>query len=159
MRGEDFVLLLLVRGGVCIEIPQVWGDWFVLAKCLPLLCEVVFVLVVPCLFDRLYWLREELCTPGCCIAPNPQWRFPVWEVLCGQVSGNPSAWRRGRRAGCSNLETYPCVCVWSIDSISLSLSLSLLYFALNCFILSYHTYMLGCDCLCTSLVFNHESFI
>ena len=23
-------------------------------------------------------------------AQNPQWRFPVWEVLCGRVSGNPS---------------------------------------------------------------------
>ena len=21
---------------------------------------------------------------------NPQWRFPVWEVLCGRVSENPS---------------------------------------------------------------------
>ena len=29
--------------------------------------------------ERLYWLREELCTPCYCIAPNPQWRFPVWE--------------------------------------------------------------------------------
>ena len=23
-------------------------------------------------------------------APNPQWRFPVWEVQCGRVSENPS---------------------------------------------------------------------
>ena len=23
-------------------------------------------------------------------ALNPQWRFPVWEVLCGRVSENPS---------------------------------------------------------------------
>ena len=33
--------------------------------------------------------REELCTLGC-IYPNSQWRFPVWEVLCGRVSENPS---------------------------------------------------------------------
>ena len=56
-----------------------------LAKCLPLLCEVDFV---PCLCERLYWLREELCTPGYCIAQNPKWRFTVWEVLCGRYSGN-----------------------------------------------------------------------
>ena len=46
-----------------------------LAKGLPLLCEVVFVLP---LVKGCIRLREELCTPGC-IALNPQWRFPVWE--------------------------------------------------------------------------------
>ena len=35
----------------------------------------------------LFWLREELCTPGDCIAPNPQWRFPVWESFVDRVSG------------------------------------------------------------------------
>jgi len=60
-------------------------------------------------------LREELCTPSL-YYPNPQWRFPVWEVLCGRISENLFVWRRGRRAGCSNLETYLCVCVWSTIS-------------------------------------------
>ena len=61
-----------------------------LAKCLPLLCEVDFVLVVHCLYERLYSVRERSCILPIVIAPNPQWRFPVWEVLCGRVSGNPS---------------------------------------------------------------------
>ena len=58
-----------------------------LAKGLPLLCEVVFVL--PLVRGCICW-RVELCTPGYCIAPNPQWRFPMWEVLCERVSENPS---------------------------------------------------------------------
>jgi len=44
----------------------------------------------------------------------------MWEVMCGRYSGNPSVWRRERRAGCSNLETYLCVCDWSTISNSLS---------------------------------------
>ena len=61
-----------------------------LAKCLSLICEVDIVLAL-CLAssERLYWLREELCTPSC-IAPNPQWRFPVWESCVDKVSENPS---------------------------------------------------------------------
>ena len=66
-------------------------DYGCLAKCLSLICEVDIVLAL-CLAssERLHWLREELCTPGYCIAPNPQLRFPVWEVLCGRDSENPS---------------------------------------------------------------------
>ena len=40
----------------------------------------------------------------------------------------------------------------------LSLTLSLLYFALHHFILFIHSYMLGIVCLCVSLVFYQESF-
>ena len=60
-------------------------------------------------------LREELCTP------KSSMEVPCVGVLCGQVSRNPSVWRRGYRAVCSNLETNVGVCVWSIDSNSLSL--------------------------------------
>ena len=88
-----------------VPIPHLWG-WFVLALCLAS-------------SERLYWLREELCTLNC-INPNPQWRFPVWEVLCERVGENPSVWRRRRRVVCSNLETYLCVCVWSTFYNSLS---------------------------------------
>ena len=69
-----------MRGGDWLRIPlgeEV--DCDCLARCLPLLCEVVIGLVVHCLCERLYWLREEFGTPGYCIAPNPRWRFPVWE--------------------------------------------------------------------------------
>ena len=45
----------------------------------------------------------------------------------------------------------------TLNSLSLSLSLSITL-CLASFILSYHSYMLGCVCLCASLVFNHESF-
>ena len=93
-------------------------------------CEVIVVWL--CAYPSilrliLYWLcalplvrgyiclREELCTPNC-NCPNPQWRFLVWEVLCGRYSEKPSVWRRERRAGCSNLKTYLCVCVWSTFS-------------------------------------------
>ena len=48
------------------------------------------------------------------------------------------------------------ICVFAFDPLSLTLSLTL---CLASFILLIHTYMLGCVCLCASLVFNHESFI
>ena len=44
---------------------------------LPLSVEVVFV-------------GERSCVLSIVIAPNPQWSFPVWEVLCRRVSKNPS---------------------------------------------------------------------
>ena len=34
--------------------------------------------------ERLYLVREELCTPKLYL-PKPQWRFPVWEVLCDAI--------------------------------------------------------------------------
>ena len=49
-----------------------------LAKGLPLLCEVVFVLP----WWRLYWLREEFGTPGC-IAPKFSVEVPSVGVLGG----------------------------------------------------------------------------
>ena len=36
---------------------------------------------------RLYWLREELGTPGYCIAPKFSVEVPCVGVLSGQVSG------------------------------------------------------------------------
>ena len=50
------------------------GDLFC---ALPLSVEVVFV-------------GERSCVLPIIFAPNPQWRFPVWEVLYGRVSENPS---------------------------------------------------------------------
>ena len=48
------------------------------------------------------------------------------------------------------------ISVFAFDPLTLTLSITL---CLASFILSYHTYMLGCVYLCASLVFNHESFI
>ena len=83
---------------------------FVWLCTLPLSVEVVSV-------------GERSCVLSIVFVPNPQWRFPMWEVLCGRVSGNPSVWRRERRAVCSNLETYLGVYIWSTFSNSLSFTL------------------------------------
>ena len=75
-------------------------------------------------------LREELCTPSC-ICQNSQWRFPVWKVLCGRISGNPSVWRRGRRAVARNSKH---IFVFAIDPLSLTLSLSYILYCIILFI-------------------------
>ena len=141
-----------MRGGVCVGIPQVWGDCFVLAKCLPLLCEVVFVVAL-CLTSKCRGCvcKERSCVLPVVVAPNSRWRFPVWESCVDKWIENPSVWRRGRRAVCSNLETYPCVSDWPIDSLTLSLSL---YYFVSCIIsyCSFIYYMLGLF-VCASLVF------
>ena len=50
--------------------------------------RLIFCDLVLCLLCRgCYCLREELCTLKL-YYPNPQW-IPVWEVLCGCISGNP----------------------------------------------------------------------
>ena len=107
-------------------------------RCQVITCQVpvsdIMFCVVPCLLCRGCIGWERSCVLPNCICPNSQWRFPVWEVLCGRVSENLFVWRQGRRAVCSNLETYPCVCVWSTFSNSLS------YF-LHWFILFIHIYM------------------
>ena len=50
-----------------------------LAKCLPLFVRWILCWLCITSSERLYWLREELCTPCYLYCPNPQWRFPVWE--------------------------------------------------------------------------------
>ena len=55
-----------------------------LAKCLPLLCEVVFVLVVHCLCERLYSIeRGVMYSRFYC--PKSSVEVPCVGVLCGQV--------------------------------------------------------------------------
>ena len=71
-----------MRGRVGVGIPLGEVDCGCLARCLPLLCEVVFVLPR----WRLYWLREELGTPGCS-CPKSSVEVPCVGVLGGQVSG------------------------------------------------------------------------
>ena len=69
-----------MRGGGCVGIPlSEEVDCGCLAKGLPLLCEVVFVLPQ----WRLYWLREEFGAPGC-ICPKSSVEVPCVGVLGGQ---------------------------------------------------------------------------
>ena len=98
-------------------------------------------------------MREELCTLGYYIAQNPQWRFPVWEVLCGRVSGNPLC-EGGDVELCA--QTSKHIIVFAFDPLTLTLSLSLSYLP---YIDSYcHIiYMLGLF-VCHTCV-NQESFI
>ena len=75
---------------------------------------------------------ERSCVLPVCIYPNPQWRFPVWEVLCGQVSGNPSC-EGGDVELCARTSKH--ISVFAFDALSLNLSLS---YIVHWFILSYH---------------------
>ena len=107
--------------------------------------------LVPCLLCRgCCCLREEYCAPSL-YYPNPQRRFPVWEVLCGCIIGNPSMWRRGRRAVA---RTSKYIFVFAFDPLSLN-SLSLLYLAL----IHIAHILYAWYCLCASLVLNQEIFI
>ena len=56
-----------------------------LAKCLPLLCEVVFVLVVPCLCERLYSVERGVVYSRLLYCPKSSVEVPCVGVLCGQV--------------------------------------------------------------------------
>ena len=96
----------------CEEIGVCWLSAY--PSCVRwILCWLCLTSVRGCI-----WLREELCTPGYCIAQNPQWKFPVWEscvdklveiLLCegGEV------------------ELYARTLKHAIDPLSLTLSLLL----------------------------------
>ena len=71
---ESLKCEVIVFEWLCACPSKCRGDLFYV---LPLSIEVVFV-------------GERSCVLPIVIAPNPQWWFPVWEVLCGRVSGNPS---------------------------------------------------------------------
>ena len=88
---------------------------------IPLVREVDLVLAL-CLASskRLYLLRESCVLPNC-IYPNPQWRFPMWEVLCKKLveillceGGDVELGAR----------TSKHILVFAFDPLSLTLSLS-----------------------------------
>ena len=115
-----------------------------LAKSLPLLCEVVFVLPQ----GRLYWLREEFGTPS------------GLEILLGEGGDVELGARTSKhiflfafdRLALNSLSLLFVYCIIHIViSYMLVLCLALIHIA--------YSYMLGCVCLCASLVPNHESFI
>ena len=104
-------MLPLVRGGVGVCIPLGEVDCGCLAKSLPHLCEVVFVLPR----WRLYWLREEFGTPS------------GLEILHGGEGGDVELGAR----------TSEHIFVFAFDPLTLSNSLSFIL-CLASFILSYH---------------------
>ena len=55
-----------------------------LAKCLPLLCEVLFVLVVPCLCERLYSVERGVVYSRLLYCP----KFSLEVSLCGKSCVN-----------------------------------------------------------------------
>ena len=71
---ESLKCEVIVFEWLCAYPSKCRGDLFCT---LPLSVEVVFI-------------GERSCVLQIVTAPNPQWRFSVWEVLCGRVSGNPS---------------------------------------------------------------------
>ena len=93
-----------------------------LAKGLPLLCEVVFVVAL-CLAssERLFWLREELCTPGCS-CPKSSVEVPCVGVLCGQVSGLKILLGEGGDVELG-ARTSKQISVFAFDPLTLTLSL------------------------------------
>ena len=79
------------------------------------------------------------------------------------VVGNPSGWRRGRRAGCSNLEKILCVCDWFTCFNSLlyiDCFIYLLYTHCNIYLFHIHIvdqYSYNKIALCTSNSYLEES--
>ena len=104
----------------------------------PLSVEAFFVCAFP-LMRGCIW--ERSCVLPNCICSNPQWRFPVWEVLVDEIV-EILLCEGGDVELCA--QTSKHILVFAIDPLSLTLSLSLLLCTLHWFILSYHTYMLGC---------------
>ena len=81
MRGGDYVGIPLSEEVDCV----------CLALCLSLICEVD--LLALCLASKCKGcvvFERGVVYSRYCIVRNPQWRFPVWEVLCERVSENPS---------------------------------------------------------------------
>ena len=115
-------------------------------------------------------MREEFGTPGC-ICPKSSVEVPLVGVLGGQVSGLEILLGEGGDVELG-ARTSKHILLFVFDPLTLN-SLSLFICALHysychivymlvlCLALIHiaHTYMLGCVCLCASLVPNHESFI
>ena len=117
-------------------------------------------------------LREEFGTPGC-ICTKSSVEVPSVGVLGGQVSGLEILLGEGGDVELG-ARTSKHILLFVFDPLTLnSLSLftlccalhhsycHIIYMLVLCLALIHiaYTYMLGCVCLCASLVLNHESFI
>ena len=99
--------------------------------------------------ERLYLLTEELYTPKLYL-PKFSVEVPRVSVLVDELV-EILLCEGGDVELCARTSKH--ILVFAFD---LSLSLIL---CLASFILLIHIYMLGCVCLCASLMFNQESFI
>ena len=74
----------------CVDIPLseevIVG---VVALC-PIPSEVDFMWFSALRLVYKLYLFERGVVYSSCICLNSQWRFPVWEVLCGRYNENPS---------------------------------------------------------------------
>ena len=77
------VEVIVVEFGFCAyPSSKRWLFWLC---AYPSIERLILCGLVLCLLCRgCCFLREELCTPSLYYS-NPQWRFPVWEGLCGRI--------------------------------------------------------------------------
>ena len=93
-----------------------------LAKYLPLLCEVVFVLIVHCLCERLYLVGRGVVYSRL-YCPKFSVEVPCVGVLCGQVSGLKILLCEGGDVElCARTSEH--ISVFAFDPLTLTLSLS-----------------------------------
>ena len=90
-------------------------------------------------------LVERSCVLSNCICPNPQWRFPLWEVLCGRYS-EILLCEGGDVELCARTSKHIFVIAFDLLSLTLSLSLSLIV-CLASFHIVHIIYMLGFVCV------------
>ena len=97
-----------------------------MALCLSLYCEVD-IMVALCLTSKCrgYVVFERgVVYSRYCIAPNPQWRFPVWESCVDEVSGLEILLCEGGDVElCARTSKH--ILVFAFDPLSLTLSLLL----------------------------------
>ena len=95
---------------------------------------------------RLYWLREEFGTPGCCCTKSSV-EIPSVGVLGGQVSGLEILLGEGGDVELG-AQTSEHILLFAFDPLSLnSLSLSLFVLCIALFILPYHLYACVVPCI------------
>ena len=111
---------------------------------------MVFVLVVHCLCERLYWLERGVVYSLVVIAPNPHWRFPcvgspVWTELVEIL-----LCEGGDVELCARTSKH--IRVFAFDPLTLSLSL---FYFVPCIDSYCHIILIYLVVIvCASLVFN-----
>ena len=94
-----------------------------LALCLSLICEVDIVVAL-CLASKCRGCvcKERSCVLQIVIAPNPQWRFPMWESCVDEIV-EILLHEGGDVELCARASKH--IRVFAIDPLSLTLSLLL----------------------------------
>ena len=141
----------------CVEV-DFWSGGFVpypsserligcLTLCLRLLCGWILCWLCLSSVRGCIRLREELCTPGYCIAQNLS-GGSLCAKSCVDELVEILLCEGGDVELCARTSKH--IRVFAFDPL-FSNSLSLLYCALHWFILSYHIYMFGI-CLCVRIL-------